>query len=803
MDPGGLEGERRDVRRPMNAFLIFCKRHRSIVREKNPDLDNRCVTRILGDLWANLKEDEKTKYTDLAKQYKDAFMKANPDYKWHNPEKSVTGSKTSPDGFKSLKNEINVSLEGPIMPGKLADPSNMGGLSLLLMAEHSMKPSTIDTGLSRALQAKSSLFEKTLTLGSGAEHCSSDIMAVKQSDVVKDGGGVGSCFGVQPSQIFSCVPDDSNCVNTVTKIEPLKFEPLARTNENNNSCCNITREKDTNSEVLKDSGARMKTSNLDNTELTAYDGVLKIGNVKISKTERIEKENMTLMYSLKEDVCNGRTKDECSVMTYDKMVVNSIIDKIYTSESSASEIKVGDFCETDHDECPSSRQVDAKDVLNDVLKSSVNEKGGNLPCEDELNGEVHAENAENEDSSDEFNNNLKAMDSTYIQTSRCRERQISESSSRGNESGEYDELDENQPLRKSRRRNKGALYQKLINDGIIQPSKERIAAMSHPTSTNDKAEDVSAGKQPLFNSYILPETAMRRFRKRTTSESAKDKLMHAYDVKRYKTGDFDLEAQIATLPACPVEKLGRKRGFARQRHSSECTHNHKQDLDPQAGVGHQPSVFDLDRMVCLPPHIKMPSVENGGEPVVGSRKRKARKHSITHLLPAPASVVQNGNGHTILKVPASSGKNEQNDAPLTKANTPSDQSTHCLLKLNSCDKEINKKCGCAGGNCGSEMCSLELKRLIDSRCLDESRWGGDTKCSNESKGDSDRNKLKWDSDVKCSMVSKQDRLSIGNTCEDIGTKVGSVGIILEQSNAMRVVGEGTMFTAPCNEAFMS
>jgi hypothetical protein len=67
MDTGG-EGDKRDVRRPMNAFLIFCKRHRSIVREKNPDLDNRSVTRILGDLWANLKEDEKVVYTDLAKQ---------------------------------------------------------------------------------------------------------------------------------------------------------------------------------------------------------------------------------------------------------------------------------------------------------------------------------------------------------------------------------------------------------------------------------------------------------------------------------------------------------------------------------------------------------------------------------------------------------------------------------------------------------------------------------------------------------------------------------------------------------------
>lgn len=66
MDPA--DPDKKEVRRPMNAFLIFCKRHRSMVREKNPNLDNRNVTRILGDLWANLKEDEKMQYTDLAKQ---------------------------------------------------------------------------------------------------------------------------------------------------------------------------------------------------------------------------------------------------------------------------------------------------------------------------------------------------------------------------------------------------------------------------------------------------------------------------------------------------------------------------------------------------------------------------------------------------------------------------------------------------------------------------------------------------------------------------------------------------------------
>lgn len=135
MDVDG--GEKKEVRRPMNAFLIFCKRHRSVVRQKNPDMDNRSVTHLLGDLWANLGE-EKSTYTNLAKQYKDAFMKAHPNYKWHSNEKShVSSAKlpVKPTNALVMKSVADLSQEGGITPGKLADLDKMGGLNLLLMAD--------------------------------------------------------------------------------------------------------------------------------------------------------------------------------------------------------------------------------------------------------------------------------------------------------------------------------------------------------------------------------------------------------------------------------------------------------------------------------------------------------------------------------------------------------------------------------------------------------------------------------------------------------------------------------------------
>uniref|UniRef100_A0A0K2VB22 HMG box domain-containing protein n=1 Tax=Lepeophtheirus salmonis TaxID=72036 RepID=A0A0K2VB22_LEPSM len=57
-------------RRPMNAFLLFSKRHRDTVKEKYPTLENRSITKILGDWWTSLSSEDKSAYTDLALEYK-------------------------------------------------------------------------------------------------------------------------------------------------------------------------------------------------------------------------------------------------------------------------------------------------------------------------------------------------------------------------------------------------------------------------------------------------------------------------------------------------------------------------------------------------------------------------------------------------------------------------------------------------------------------------------------------------------------------------------------------------------------
>ncbi|XP_069827206.1 HMG box transcription factor BBX isoform X2 [Dendropsophus ebraccatus] len=162
LDADGLEHEvdegedcespEQRARRPMNAFLLFCKRHRSLVRQEHPRLDNRGATKILADWWAYLDPNEKQKYTDMAKEYKDAFMKAHPGYKWcpttNKPVKAPTAVTTRKklwpypqEPVKEVPSSKIVSKEEemPQLNFGIADPTQMGGLSMLLLAgEHAL-----------------------------------------------------------------------------------------------------------------------------------------------------------------------------------------------------------------------------------------------------------------------------------------------------------------------------------------------------------------------------------------------------------------------------------------------------------------------------------------------------------------------------------------------------------------------------------------------------------------------------------------------------------------------------------------
>ncbi|XP_028838323.1 HMG box transcription factor BBX isoform X2 [Denticeps clupeoides] len=176
-EEGEEDSSEQRARRPMNAFLLFCKRHRSLVRQEHPRLDNRGATKILADWWAVLEPKEKQKYTDMAKEYKDAFMKANPGYKWcpttNKPVKSPAVSSARKKGWsfpsnspKDVAKKMAKNDSKPQLNFAMADPNKMGGLSMLLLAgEHALtsreiSPSSPPTGLTNVAKTpgKSALF---------------------------------------------------------------------------------------------------------------------------------------------------------------------------------------------------------------------------------------------------------------------------------------------------------------------------------------------------------------------------------------------------------------------------------------------------------------------------------------------------------------------------------------------------------------------------------------------------------------------------------------------------------------------
>ncbi|XP_076174256.1 bobby sox [Ptiloglossa arizonensis] len=170
-EPRELREPAHHARRPMNAFLIFCKRHRGSVRSGFPHLENRAVTRVLGEWWATLHPDQKRSYTNLAQEYKDAFLNANPDFKWYKlpapplrtlntrptNKKAETSSSEQPVEKVKFENESSDYSKSDkrdgqsIQPGKLADESQIGGLSSLftpqktqMTDEHAINGSVIE-----------------------------------------------------------------------------------------------------------------------------------------------------------------------------------------------------------------------------------------------------------------------------------------------------------------------------------------------------------------------------------------------------------------------------------------------------------------------------------------------------------------------------------------------------------------------------------------------------------------------------------------------------------------------------------
>lgn len=133
------------IRRPMNAFMIFSKRHRAMVHQKHPNQDNRTVSKILGEWWYALKPEEKNRYHELASEVKEAHFRTYPEWKWCSKDRRKSSS-SGKDGRGRTDSIDGLEEISPTTPSEHFASSEMLPISSFAMpTNHDENDPAMDT----------------------------------------------------------------------------------------------------------------------------------------------------------------------------------------------------------------------------------------------------------------------------------------------------------------------------------------------------------------------------------------------------------------------------------------------------------------------------------------------------------------------------------------------------------------------------------------------------------------------------------------------------------------------------------
>ncbi|XP_069021106.1 HMG box transcription factor BBX isoform X2 [Embiotoca jacksoni] len=678
------------ARRPMNAFLLFCKRHRSLVRQEHPRLDNRGATKILADWWAVLEPKEKQKYIDMAKEYKDAFMKANPGYKWcpttSKPVKSPSCQPFSNPRKKVWSFSCNSSKDTtarkvpqtdsmPQLNFAMADPTKMGGLSMLLLAgEHALtnreipsstKPSLPDTAKERKSfpenkeemlsgtipnrmpdiiesRVKSALFpmaESSLSVAPEGKPCrQSALFQLAEMCLASEAGKMDTVVS-QPEDSSSTVSVQQTFVKPEIKEERADTDRCPPSSHTSALLpllsSGTSTSTDANPPHLNSQNARVKKHNnkKDAAKLNEKDEIP--CSAKLIKECDGSEGKVDSVFSTIEAVAKGAWIDieekpkkkiqgtlsggNSGLLKKKSKPKTKVFVKEKEEEMDGSSGQCGQY---------SSSEIEMKEEMTDVNPKNEAEEAniGSTDLQCRIAESYHFNFIHSSDK-------LKDEDKGYTT----------------NESNA-----ENRGSRKSERSCKGALYKTLVSEGMLTSLRANIdrgkrgafRASDHDANWNDDSWTVS---------QLGPNKKLKKSKSKDESSQGLGKLEEEFEKKfnslpQYSPMTFDKKGTAVTKkkktdtstiqedtskagkgPSPSQKKTSFHKIVRKQKHKKE-----KPDAVDKAVVPTDSILLDSASKAksCAPIAIMCPDVQcaTSMEMLVGSQKRKARKTKITHLV---------------------------------------------------------------------------------------------------------------------------------------------------------------------------